>query len=134
MPKDGGKIWFSHEGLEDALLNKLTPMTQIDNWARKFHDLYEKLAPKYGYETREDTKEFDPESPNGKLMTEVCNEIITLAKAEGAAEERKRIVEEIEKVRNEYIKHSLDIYSSPMIKIIACRVWEVLEELINKIK
>lgn len=45
--------------------------------AKQFHDLYEKYAPEYGYNTREDTKEFNPESPNGKLMIQVCSEIIT---------------------------------------------------------
>jgi len=41
-----------------------------------FHDTYEKLAPQYGYETREDTKEFDPESKNGRLMVATCQEVI----------------------------------------------------------
>ena len=40
-----------------------------------FHDTYERLAPIYGYETREETKEFDPDSPNGQLMIAVCGEI-----------------------------------------------------------
>lgn len=44
----------------------------IEEITRLFHDTYERLAPEYGYETRKDTKEFDPESPNGKLMTAVC--------------------------------------------------------------
>jgi len=43
--------------------------------ARKFHETYERLAPEYGYETRKDTKEFDAESPNGKLMIAVCLEV-----------------------------------------------------------
>jgi len=43
--------------------------------ARQFHDNYERLAPDFGYETREDTKAFDPESANGKLMTAVAGEI-----------------------------------------------------------
>ncbi len=43
--------------------------------ARLFHDTYERLAPSFGYETREDTKEFDPESPNGKLMAAVCSTV-----------------------------------------------------------
>jgi hypothetical protein len=43
--------------------------------ARKFHDIYERLAPDFGYETRSDTREFDPESPNGGLMIAVCSEI-----------------------------------------------------------
>lgn len=44
--------------------------------ARKFHDRYEEIAPLYGYKTREDTKDFDPESPNGKLMQAVCLQVI----------------------------------------------------------
>lgn len=43
--------------------------------AKKFHEAYERLAPNFGYETRKDTKAFDPDSPNGKLMTAVCQEI-----------------------------------------------------------
>lgn len=40
--------------------------------ARLFHETYERLAPQFGYTTRPETREFDPESPNGKLMTAVC--------------------------------------------------------------
>ena len=29
--------------------------------ALKFHETYERLAPEFGYETRSDTKKFDPE-------------------------------------------------------------------------
>ena len=52
------------------------------NYAKQFHDLYEKYAPDFGYETRKDTKQFDPETPNGRLMTKVCNEVISQALAE----------------------------------------------------
>ncbi len=41
-----------------------------------FHETYERLAPQYGYETRRETRAFDLESPNGKLMVAVCREII----------------------------------------------------------
>jgi len=40
-----------------------------------FHHTYERLAPDSGYETRKETRIFDPESPNGKLMIRVCAEI-----------------------------------------------------------
>lgn len=40
--------------------------------AQKFHEVYERLAPSFGYETRIDTKIFDPGSKNGKLMVAVC--------------------------------------------------------------
>lgn len=53
--------------------------TQPSDWAvaraRLFHDTYERLAPQFGYETRPDTKAFDPESPNGRLMTAVIREL-----------------------------------------------------------
>ena len=40
-----------------------------------FHDIYERLAPSFGYKTREDTKVFKAYTPNGKLMIAVCGEI-----------------------------------------------------------
>ena len=44
--------------------------------ARDFHECYEAFAGAYGYKTREDTKEFDPASPNGRLMIAVCKEVV----------------------------------------------------------
>lgn len=49
---------------------------EAEEFARKFHDRYEDLAPYFGYETREDTREFDPNSPNGKLMISVCSDML----------------------------------------------------------
>jgi len=46
------------------------------NLARKFHRYYEELAPKYGYKTKEETKEFQEKSPNGQLMIAVCERIL----------------------------------------------------------
>jgi hypothetical protein len=43
--------------------------------AKFFHDAYERLAPQYGYVTRPDTRQFDHESPNGRLMAAVCEEL-----------------------------------------------------------
>ena len=43
--------------------------------AMLFHTTYERLAPNFGYETRTDTKVFDPLSANGQLMLAVCSEI-----------------------------------------------------------
>jgi hypothetical protein len=45
--------------------------------AIEFHDTYERLAPSFGYETRPDTKAFDPTTPNGRLMTAVCGELLS---------------------------------------------------------
>jgi len=50
-------------------------MSEAEKLARLFHDTYERLAPEYGYETREDTKKFDPNSNNGRLMIAVCEQI-----------------------------------------------------------
>ena len=50
-------------------------MTNAEKLARAFHESYERLAPEYGYETREETKIFDSHTPNGKLMIAVCEEI-----------------------------------------------------------
>lgn len=50
----------------------------VDQWealARRFHETYERLAPKFGYETRFDTKTFDPATPNGRLMIAVLTEL-----------------------------------------------------------
>ena len=44
---------------------------------KEFHDTYEKLASEYTYETREDTKVFDINSNNGKLMYATVNEIVS---------------------------------------------------------
>lgn len=44
--------------------------------ARLFHAEYERLAPQFGYETRTETREFDPQSANGRLMTAVCSSIL----------------------------------------------------------
>ena len=43
--------------------------------ARRFHETYERLAPRYGYETRPETRKFDPNSNNGRLMIAVCEEL-----------------------------------------------------------
>ena len=44
---------------------------------KNFHDTYEKLASEYAYKTREDTKVFNINSNNGKLMYATVNEIVS---------------------------------------------------------
>ena len=44
--------------------------------ARLFHETYERLAPSFGYNTRFNTRVFEPVSRNGKLMIAVCEEIL----------------------------------------------------------
>ena len=53
--------------------------------ARFFHDTYERLAPDFGYEARQDTREFSPSSKNGQLMVAVCSEVLTRLGAWSAA-------------------------------------------------
>jgi len=71
-------------------------MTERDKRAEEdailFHETYEKLAPSFGYETRKDTKAFDPESANGKLMIAVCGIVCTQAREEGAKVMKERCV------------------------------------------
>jgi hypothetical protein len=56
-------------------MRQKAPMT-AEELARTFHDYYEALAPNFGYETRVDTRAFDPSTPNGRLMTAVCEQIL----------------------------------------------------------
>lgn len=45
--------------------------------AELFHSAYERLAPEYGYDTREHTRVFDPKTPNGQLMIATANAVLT---------------------------------------------------------
>ena len=60
-----------------------------EKYAILFHETYEKLAPDFGYATRTDTKKFDKESPNGKLMIAVCKEVISQAQSDTRKEIRE---------------------------------------------
>ena len=53
-------------------------MTDAEKLARIFHENYERLAPVFGYETKEETKVFDSHTPNGQLMIAVCFEILAI--------------------------------------------------------
>lgn len=44
--------------------------------ARLFHETYERKAPLFGWETHKESRVFDPDSPNGRLMIEVCREVL----------------------------------------------------------
>ena len=44
--------------------------------ARLFHEAYERLAPRHGYTTREETRAWNPLSPNGQLMQDVALEVL----------------------------------------------------------
>jgi len=87
---------YIEKGLSIEEIEKAYP--EAYKWARTFHDLYEKSAPMFGYETRKETKEFDPKSPNGRLMAYVCFNLINQA----IAEERARVRGEIKKIERYY--------------------------------
>jgi hypothetical protein len=53
-----------------------TPSIGAASLARLFHDTYERLAPAHGYETRPETRQFDPDSPNGRLMVATCGAVL----------------------------------------------------------
>lgn len=61
---------------KDILINALPKKDRAEELAIKFHEIYETKAPSFGYETRPDTKQFDPTTANGRLMIEVCRELI----------------------------------------------------------
>jgi len=58
------------EGQNGVIVN------ETDELARQFHDRYEEIAPLYGYATRNDTRVFDPDSLNGRLMRAVCLQVV----------------------------------------------------------
>ena len=45
--------------------------------ARKFHETYERLAPSFGYDTRPESRRFESDTPNGKLMIAVCAALLS---------------------------------------------------------
>lgn len=80
---------------------------ESENLAERFHDTYERLAPKFGYTTRQDTRTFDPDSPNGRLMTAVCFELTAELKAEetASAGEWRRLALQFDAHRMEALWH-----------------------------
>lgn len=86
---------------------------------KEFHDTYEKLASEYTYETREDTKVFDINSNNGKLMYATVNEIVSPILKENKilkenAENNDKVVDKVNwenmllKKENEQLKNLID--------------------------
>lgn len=63
--------------------------------ARKFHEYYEENAPFFGYITKEETKEFDPASNNGRLMAYVCKTIVDEERHQAVKEEKIGLLEKM---------------------------------------
>jgi hypothetical protein len=75
QPSDHRRVSVPPWQMEEIRARMLRDRDPLD-LARRFHEAYERLAPQFGYETRVETREFDPASPNGRLMVAVCQEII----------------------------------------------------------
>lgn len=56
--------------------------------AQLFHDTYERLAPRFGYETNPETRRFDKTSLNGKLMIAVCKTLLFELKVLGVTQKK----------------------------------------------
>jgi hypothetical protein len=72
-----------NELIERRASNEPLPIPLV--LAAHFHEAYERLSANFGYETRPETRVFDPESPNGKLMIAVCTEILRASQPPSAA-------------------------------------------------
>lgn len=59
-----------------AFIDAIETLGPPEHLARVFHYTYEKKAEELGYETRKDTREFNPKSLNGILMITVCKTIL----------------------------------------------------------
>lgn len=67
--------------MEDYIFHEsLTPieLPSDEELAILFHNKYEELAPKFKYETKIETKKFNKDSNNGKLMIAVCKQILEI--------------------------------------------------------
>lgn len=112
---------MSTDGYQDDYQPTPPPVEAVDGakhqfykmMAYQFHAVYEQLAPQFGYETRPDTKEFDPESPNGKLMVAVVCEVVE-PDIRRLDERRKALVSELSAVKaeNEKYREALEVYAN----------------------
>lgn len=67
--------WARRSQASQSATPTAEPAGEAVDIAKAFHDEYERLAPSFGYETRADTKQFDPASPNGRLMIAVVGSV-----------------------------------------------------------
>jgi hypothetical protein len=58
---------------------RLISLLDAEGLARLFHETYEKLAPQYGYETREESRTDWQDVPdnNKQLMIATCRELLS---------------------------------------------------------
>jgi hypothetical protein len=67
-----GMIWFWGLQERPRRVNSLSPL----NLAKLLHKTYERLAPSFGYQTPPETRRFQPDTPNGRLMIAVAAELL----------------------------------------------------------
>ncbi len=67
-------------------------ISEIEELAKKFHDAYESLAPRYNYKTRAASAEPWSEVPenNKRLMIEVAREVLVWLRGEEDSSENRR--------------------------------------------
>lgn len=81
MPEDADHHSAEAFRLKREIIEKYAPRSTRQpsdafELAMAFHRIYERLAPYHGYETKEETRHFDPASTNGKLMLATCEELL----------------------------------------------------------
>ena len=67
-----GMIWYWELQEQPRRINILSPL----GLAKLFHETYERLAPSLDYQTRPETHNFRPDTPNGRLMIAVAAELL----------------------------------------------------------
>ena len=69
--------------IRERVSDSLDSLVGAKALAQQFHETYERLAPQFGYETKEETRQFQEDTPNGRLMIAVCQEILSTNKRIG---------------------------------------------------
>lgn len=77
------EVWDAWQASRAAMGAEVAELPEPEELAASFHEIYERLAPSFCYETRKETKDFDAATPNGQLMIYTCREILALLKKVG---------------------------------------------------
>jgi len=72
----------------------MVDLLSVRELAKKFHEVYERLAPNFGYETRLDTRQFDPASPNGRLMISAIQEVMAVMGSDTQVDPIRQLIQE----------------------------------------
>jgi len=86
------RIGYEEVQMVESSIEKAYP--EAYRLARKFHNLYEEQAPFFGYITNANSREFYPNSNNGRLMAYVCFNIIESERQKLIKDEQDRILKE----------------------------------------